>query len=202
MKEEVIELDTVDKYNKFFILRSGDVSSHGYRGRPFKDYSACTAIYHKLWHLCLVPERYALRRHYLRPTALRLSGRNHCLFCTGTGGFHPRAGRNASHRIRTALPSGLDSWYPTGTRYPELFFFLLRTGGTISNQRILEAYYLKRASKRTKVVSMLRMDFENWKSELDVGCMYTFKSGKMHMSLNSSGILQSYIVWFGRLCDA
>lgn len=66
-------------------------------------------------------------------------------------------------------------------------------GGTISNQRILEAYYLKRASKRTKVVSMLRMDFENWKSELDVGCMYTFKSGKMHMSLNSSGILQSYI---------
>lgn len=81
-------------------------------------------------------------------------------------------------------------------------FFLLRTGGTISNQRILEAYYLKRASKRTKVVSMLRMDFENWKSELDVGCMYTFKSGKMHMMLNSSGILQSYIVWFGRLCDA
>ncbi|CBK21087.2 uncharacterized protein [Blastocystis hominis] len=37
------------------------------------------------------------------------------------------------------------------------------------------------------------MDFENWRSELEVGCMYTFKSGKMHMTLNSSGILQSYI---------
>ena len=48
---------------------------------------------------------------------------------------------------------------------------------------------------------MLKMDFEDWKSELEVGCGYSFKSGKMNMTLNSSGILKSYIVGMGRRRD-
>ena len=66
---------------------------------------------------------------------------------------------------------------------------------------MLEAYYLRRASKKTSLVSMLKMDFEDWKSELEVGCGYSFKSGKMNMTLNSSGILKSYIVGMGRRRD-
>lgn len=95
------------------------------------------------------------------------------------------------------LSYAVSAKYDVGSNLIGTFFsfsFFLCTGGTLSNQRILETYYMKRASNRTKLVSMLRMDFENWKSELEVGCMYTFKSGKMHMTLNSSGILQSYIV--------
>ena len=57
---------------------------------------------------------------------------------------------------------------------------------------------MKRASKKTQLVSKLAVDFSNRMSELQVGCLYTFKSGKMYMTLTSSGHLQSFIVGDGR----
>ena len=54
------------------------------------------------------------------------------------------------------------------------------------------------ASKRTKFVSKLTVDMKSRQSEMQVGCVYMFKSGKMNMSLTSSGHLQSYIVRVSR----
>lgn len=67
-------------------------------------------------------------------------------------------------------------------------------GGTFSSMKQLEAWYLLNASKRTKFVSKLTVDMKSRQSEMQVGCVYLFKSGKMNMSLTSSGHLQSYIV--------
>ena len=71
-------------------------------------------------------------------------------------------------------------------------------GATVSSTKQMEAWYMKRASKKTQLVSKLAVDFSNRMSELQVGCLYTFKSGKMYMTLTSSGHLQSFIVGDGR----
>ena len=123
MKEEVIELDTVDKYNKFFKVETYhpmvtvvDLSKITQPAQPF---TINYGIYVLVSEDTLCGDiTYGRQPYDYQEGPLSV--------CTGTGGFHPRTGRNASHRIRTALPSGLDSWYPTGTRYPELFFLLLR----------------------------------------------------------------------------
>ena len=67
-------------------------------------------------------------------------------------------------------------------------------GGVLSSMKQLELWYWMNASKRTKFVSKLTMDLKSRQSEMQVGCVYLFKSGKMNMSLTSSGHLQSYIV--------
>ena len=62
----------------------------------------------------------------------------------------------------------------------------------------MEAYYASNPSKRTKLVSKLTVDFNNRMSEMQVGALFMFKSGRMHMSLTSSGHLQTLIVGKGR----
>lgn len=69
-------------------------------------------------------------------------------------------------------------------------------GATLSSTKQLEAWYLFNASKRTRFISKMTVDLATRMSELQVGCMYYFKSGKMNMSLTSQGHLQSYIVEF------
>ena len=67
-------------------------------------------------------------------------------------------------------------------------------GCTLSSLKQIEAWYWMNASKRTKFVSKLTVDMKTRQSEMQLGCVYMFKSGKMNMSLTSSGHLQSYIV--------
>ena len=67
-------------------------------------------------------------------------------------------------------------------------------GGVLTSMKQLEMWYLLNASKRTKFTSKLTMDLKSRQSEMQVACMYMFKSGKMNISLTSSGHLQSYIV--------
>jgi singapore isolate B (sub-type 7) whole genome shotgun sequence assembly, scaffold_10 len=67
-------------------------------------------------------------------------------------------------------------------------------GCLLNSQKQMEAYYVNSPSKRTKLVSKLTIDFTSRMSEMQIGCLYLFKSGKLHMALTSSGHLQTFIV--------
>lgn len=87
------------------------------------------------------------------------------------------------------LHKGLD--YSVAIRYVR---DKMNMGCTMNSMKQLEAWYWMNASKRTKFVSKLTVDMKSRQSEMQIGCVYMFKSGKMNMSLTSSGHLQSYIV--------
>lgn len=70
----------------------------------------------------------------------------------------------------------------------------MNIGGMLTSMKQMEMWYWMNASKRTKFVSKLTLDLKSRQSEMQVGCVYMFKSGKMNMSVTSSGHLQSYIV--------
>ena len=74
-------------------------------------------------------------------------------------------------------------------------------GCTLSSLKQMEMFYVNSPSKRTKLVSKLTIDFNNRMSEMQIGCLYLFKSGKLHMTLTSSGRLQTFIVSFIVKCD-
>ena len=101
--------------------------------------------------------------------------------------------------ITRNLTMGIEAGYnpiQKGLNYAVAFRYVRdsMTLGGIFNLKQLEAWCLMNASKRTKFVSKLTTDFKSRQSEMQVGCVYMFKSGKMNVSLTSSGHLQSYIV--------
>ena len=86
--------------------------------------------------------------------------------------------------IRAGLAYSIAGKYALGT---DMF------GCTLSSLKQMEMFYVNSPSKRTKLVSKLTIDFNNRMSEMQIGCLYLFKSGKLHMTLTSSGRLQTFI---------
>lgn len=76
---------------------------------------------------------------------------------------------------------------------------LIISGCTLNSMKQMEAFYVNTPSKRTKLVSKLTVDFNNRMSEMQVGALYMFKSGRMHMALTSSGHLQTLIVGWNEM---
>ena len=89
----------------------------------------------ELRYLCPLPERHQMRRHYLRTSALRLSGRYHRQFCSRTGSRSEYGPRYPSCSSRRPVPSRFHTRYRTWTGNQEIYLLFLRKPRSVTRIR-------------------------------------------------------------------